>query len=157
MWHLDTVIRVCILASSVPEQMIFTCINLIRNTKDIQEYATKKLFYGINSGFRHNSLPCLAFWAIGEYPESIEPSELEKMIEKMVEENFNIAQILYLVNMAFKVGLKIPQTRKTCVFLLNHFSFSEDCEVSQRASEYLIILSEFADDLFKDLLAEKKN
>ena len=155
MWHLDTVIRVCILASSVPESMIFTCIQLIKNTRDIQEYATKKLFYAITSGYRQNSLPCIAFWAVGEFPESLNPGELEKMIESLPEDQLNLTQIMYAVTMVLKVGMKVSEIRKSCVFALNHFSFYEDYEINQRASEYLVILTEFADNQFKELFNEE--
>ena len=153
-WYLDTVIRACILAPVIPDTMLYGCINLIRTTESIQEFATKKLFYAINSGFRQNALPCLSFWSIGEHPSYIEESELKSFIEKMVDEPLNTTHIMYLVTMSLKVALKVPSIRNSCVFVLSHFSFNEDLEVSQRASEYLIILSEFADSKFRNLLNE---
>lgn len=153
-WYLDTVIRACILAPYIPDTMIYGCINLIRTTESIQEFATKKLFYAINSGFRQNALPCLSFWSIGEHPNYIDELELKNFIEKMVDEPLNNTHIMYLVTMSLKVGLKVRNIKNSCIFVLSHFSFSEDTEVSQRASEYLIILSEFADSKFRNLLNE---
>lgn len=153
-WHLDTVIRVCILASVVPDSMLYSCINLIKSTDSIQEFATKKLFYALNSGFRQNSLPCLSFWAIGEHPQYIDQTDLKNFIEKMIDEPLNYTHITYLITMALKVGLKIPNIKNSCVYVLSHFSFTDDTEISQRASEYLIILSEYSNSNFRNLLNE---
>lgn len=155
-WYLDTVIRVAVLANQVPESMIFNCVNLIRNHVEIQEYSAKKLFYAMNSGFKQESLMNLAFWAIGEYPESLDAAELDKFIENFINETYQTLNIFYITNMIFKIGMKRPEIKSSCTYALNHFSFYEDLEIQQRACEYLVILGDYSTTVFKDLLTQNQ-
>ena len=141
-WQFDTVIRVAILSTEIPEQMVFNCISLIRKTSDMQEYSTKKLFYAVNSGFRQESLVYLAFWAIGEFPEKIEVQELEKFLDVVVLEKFGVNVLMVLANMLFKVGCAVLDLRGVAVYGLNQISFFDNIELQQRSCEYLVILRE---------------
>lgn len=55
-WHLDTVIKVSILAKEVPDDMINNCIEVIRSNSSIQPYAVQKLLYALQAGHRQNAL-----------------------------------------------------------------------------------------------------
>ena len=141
-WHLDTVIRVSILAAQVPEQMIHNCINLIREQPQLQDYSAKKLFYAFTSGFRQESLVNLCFWSIGEYPYNIKTAELESFLESLTLISFSITTQMYMANMLFKLAMKNVELRRTAGYLLDHLSFTNDLEVQQRACEYLNILND---------------
>jgi AP-1 complex subunit gamma-1 len=142
-WHLDIVIRVAILAGQVPDQMIYNCIDLIRANNDIQEYSAKKLFYAFKSGFRQEALVHLAFWTVGEYCYCLDLEELEKVLENLVHENFNVSVRMYMANMLFKIAGKLQKLKSICCYALETLTFNSDIEVQQRSCEYINILAQF--------------
>ena len=138
-WHLDTVIRVAI----IPEEMIYRCINIIKDNQSIQEYSSRKLFYAANNGFRQEPLLMLAFWAIGEYPEALDGKELEHFLETITCEKNSTNAIMYLSSMLFKIGLALSNMKEMTIYWLEHLSFSDDFELQQRTCEYITILKDF--------------
>jgi len=143
-WHLDTVVRVCYIAHKVPEQMLFSCVDLVKLNPQLQEYGVTKLLYTLHSGNRAESLVTLGLWMIGDYCELLNTdtyTDLENLIKSLHEENLQGNLLSYLCTCLFKIGFRIGSFKEIACDLLNELTYSYELEVQQRSCEYLVIIN----------------
>lgn len=88
-WHVDTMLRIVKLAGNyVKEQILSSFIRLIATTPELQQYAVKKLYAGLNADITQEALTLAATWTIGEYGDALlkggsyEEEELVKEVKE---------------------------------------------------------------------------
>jgi AP-1 complex subunit gamma-1 len=154
-WHVDTMLRVLMLAGNyVKEQILSSFIRLIATSPDLQTYAVQKLYVSLKKDITQEGLTLAGAWCIGEYGDSLLRGgqyEEEELVQEIKESEIvdlfstilNSAyanQIVteYIITSLMKLTTRLsdPAQLDRIRRLLQSHSASLDVEVQQRAVEY---------------------
>jgi AP-1 complex subunit gamma-1 len=167
-WEIDTLIKIlCLAGNFVAEETVSSVINLIVSTPDLHLYSVHKLFLAMKSNLGQEGLIKVGIYILGELGdllvntsvtgpdnENISVSE-EEVIQLILDINikkYNSIVKEYLMNCYFKLVNKFSdKSTEQLKFLLEQESKSFNCEVQQRASEYIIFTQVANDGLRKEI------
>jgi AP-1 complex subunit gamma-1 len=154
-WHVDTMLKVLILAGNyVKEQILSSFIRLIATTPELQTYAVQMLYTNLKKDITQESLTLAGAWCIGEYGDALlrggqyEDAELvQEVKENEVIDLFSsilnsayATQIAteYIITSLMKLSTRFtdPAQIDRIRRILQGNSASLDIEVQQRAVEY---------------------
>lgn len=154
-WHVDTMLRVLILAGNyVREQIMSSFIRLIATTSELQTYAVQKLYASLKKDITQESLTQAAAWCIGEFGDallrggqyeeeelvqSVEPREIVDLFTTILNSSY-ATQVTteYITTALIKLTTRLNDVAQVDRIrrLLQSHQTSLDVEVQQRAVEY---------------------
>ncbi|SPN98839.1 probable gamma-adaptin precursor [Cephalotrichum gorgonifer] len=154
-WHVDTMLRVLILAGNyVREQILSSFIRLVATTPELQTYAVQKLYASLKKDITQESLTQAAAWCIGEFGEAllaggqyeeedlvqtVEPREIVDLFSTILNSSY-ATQVTteYIVTALVKLTTRFndPAQLDRIRRILQSHQTSLDVEVQQRAVEY---------------------
>lgn len=154
-WHVDTMLRVLMLAGNyVKEQILSSFIRLIATTPDLQTYAVQKLYVSLRKDISQEALTLAGAWCIGEYGDAllrggqyeeeelvhaVKESEVVDLFSTILNSSYANQSINeYIITCLMKLTTRMheaAQLDRIRRILQNH-SRSLDVEVQQRAVEY---------------------
>lgn len=159
-WHIDTMLRVLILAGNyVKEPILSSFIRLVATNSDLQPYAVRKLYASLKKDITQESLTLAGAWCVGEFGDALLQSEnlQEQDLVKEVKEHEIIdlfSSILnstyatqvsteYIVTALMKLTTRLSESAQIerVKRILQSKQTSLDVEVQQRAVEYGNLLS----------------
>lgn len=154
-WHVDTILRVLMLAGAyVKEQILSSFVRLIATTPELQTYCAQKLYVALKEDISQEGLILAGTWVIGEYGDNLlrggqyEEEELVKEVREsdIVDLFINILNstsatqtvVEYIITASMK--LTVRMTDPSQVERLRRFLHSKTAdlsiEIQQRAVEY---------------------
>ncbi|ROT34793.1 AP-1 complex subunit gamma-1 [Sodiomyces alkalinus F11] len=154
-WHIDTMLRVLMLAGNyVKEPILSSFIRLVATTTELQTYAVQKLYTSLKKDITQESLTQAGAWCIGEYGDALLQNghyEEEELVQEVREHEIIdlFSSILnssyatqvsteYIVTALMKLTTRLsePTQIERVRRLLQSNQTSLDVEVQQRAVEY---------------------
>lgn len=154
-WHIDTMLRVLMLAGNyVKEPIMASFVRLVATTPELQTYAVQKLYANLKKDITQESLTQAGAWCIGEYGDSLLGGgqyEEEELVQEVKEHeiidvfttilNSSYATQVateYIVTALVKLSTRLSDTSQVerIKRLLAMYQTSLDVEVQQRAVEY---------------------
>ncbi|KAL2759261.1 hypothetical protein ACRALDRAFT_2033865 [Sodiomyces alcalophilus JCM 7366] len=154
-WHVDTMLRVLILAGNyVKEPILSSFIRLVATTRELQRYAVQKLYISLKNDITQESLTQAGAWCIGEYGDALLQGGhygTEELVQEVKEHeiidlfstilNSSYATQVsteYIVTALMKLTTRLsePAQIERVRRLLQSKQTSLDVEVQQRAMEY---------------------
>lgn len=154
-WHVDTMLRVLILAGNyVKEPILASFIRLVATTPELQTYTVQKLYTNLKKDITQESLTQAGAWCIGEYGDLLLRGgqyEEEELVQEVKEhEIIDLFSLIlnssygtqitteYIVTALVKLSTRL--TDQVQVGRIRHIlqahQTSLDVEVQQRAVEY---------------------
>jgi len=155
-WQIDTLIKMlCLAGNFVSDDICSSIINLIISTEQLHVYSVHKLFIAMKSNMSQEALIKVGVYILGELglllinnnvtgpeEESISVSE-DELISHLTEINnrkYTSDIKEYLMNCFMKLISKLSsKAQEELKYLLEQESKSYNCEVQQRAVEYLVL------------------
>jgi AP-1 complex subunit gamma-1 len=145
----------CLAGNFVSDEICSSIINLIISTEELHIYSVHKLYIAMKSNMSQEGLIKVGVYILGELglllinntvtgpeEESISVSE-EELISHLSEINnkkYNSDIKEYLMNCFMKLITKLTsKSQEELRYLLEQESKSYNCEVQQRAVEYLVL------------------
>ncbi|KAI2602415.1 Adaptor protein complex AP-1 gamma subunit [Hypoxylon sp. NC1633] len=154
-WHIDTMLRVLMLAGNyVKEPIMASFVRLVATTPELQTYAVQKLYANLKKDITQESLTQAGAWCIGEYGDSLLRGgqyEEEELVQEVKEHevvdlfstilNSSYATQVsteYIVTALVKLSARLSDESQVdrTKRLLQFYQTSLDVEVQQRAVEY---------------------
>ncbi|KAL9087323.1 MAG: hypothetical protein Q9159_003669 [Coniocarpon cinnabarinum] len=154
-WHVDTMLRVLVLAGNyVKEPILASFVRLIATSPELQTYAVQKLYVNLQEDISQEGLSLAGAWCIGEYGDSllrggtyeeeqlvkeVRESEIVDLYARMLSSSFK-GQIVtqYIVTSAMKLSTRFrdPAQVERLRRLELNYQTDLDIEIQQRAMEY---------------------
>jgi AP-1 complex subunit gamma-1 len=167
-WEIDTVIKIlCLAGNFVNDDTMSSVINLIISTPELHLYSVHKIFIAMKNNLGQEGLIKVGVYILGELgnilisnsvmgpdDESISVSEEEiiKLIEEINARRYSPNVKEYLLNCYFKLMSKLSQ--ESNAFLKNLIEAelkSYNCEVQQRATEYMVFSNIIDESLKREI------
>eukprot|EP01064_Diplonema_japonicum_P021553 TRINITY_DN3111_c4_g1_i1.p1 TRINITY_DN3111_c4_g1~~TRINITY_DN3111_c4_g1_i1.p1 ORF type:complete len:844 (+),score=241.99 TRINITY_DN3111_c4_g1_i1:64-2532(+) len=162
-WHVDTLIKVCILAGAyVPETAVNKLISMVsKSTKEMQGYSTAKLWAEISKGpdttlLSKEGLLLAALWCVGEFGDLLTAQKPPVVAEDIVT---SVTSLLHSTNSPVvkgyaltclaKTSARFPDIKLLVAPTMEVFQESLDLELQQRAWEYLQLINSDDPTIFK--------
>ena len=145
----------CLAGNFVSDEICSSIINLIISTEELHVYSVHKIFIAMKSNMSQEALIKVGVYILGELgymlinnsvqgpdEENITVSE-EELLSHLTEINnrkYTTDIKEYLMNCFMKLITKLsPRAQEELKYLLEQESKSYNCEVQQRAVEYLVL------------------
>lgn len=163
----------CLAGNFVSDEIASSIINLIISTEELHIYSVHKIFIAMKSNMSQEALIKVGIYILGELgdllinhsvtgpdEETINVTE-EDMISHITEINnrkYSSDIKEYLMNCFMKLITKLsPKAQEELKFLLDQESKSYNCEVQQRAVEYLVLTNVSNQNLKQEIMKNVPN
>ena len=163
----------CLAGNFVSDEITSSIINLIVSTEELHIYSVHKLYIAMKSNMSQEALMKVGVYILGELGgdlisnhvqgpdgETIEVTE-DELVNHLVEINSrkytgNVKE--YLMNCFMKLITKLSQKSQNEIkYLLEEETKSYNCEVQQRAVEYMILTNLNNFSLKKEIMRNVPN
>ena len=145
----------CLAGNFVSDEICSSIINLIISTEQLHVYSVHKLFIAMKSNMSQEALIKVGVYILGELgfllvshsvtgPEeetiSVSEDELIAHLSEINNRKYSSDIKEYLMNCSVKLIIRLsPKSQEELRYLLEQESKSYNCEVQQRAVEYLVL------------------
>lgn len=164
----------CLAGNFVSDEISSSIINLIISTEELHIYSVHKIYIAMKSNMSQEALMKVGVYILGELgfdlinnpvqgpdDESIQVSE-DELVNHLMEINtrkYSSSDIKeYLMNCFMKLITKLSQkSQDDMKYWLEQESKSYNCEVQQRAVEYMILSNINNFDLKRDIMRNVPN
>lgn len=163
----------CLAGNFISDEICSSIINLIISTEELHIYSVHKIYIAMKSNMSQEGLMKVGVYILGELghdlisnpvegpdEETIEVSE-EELVSHLMEINsrkYSSDIKEYLMNCFMKLITKLSQkSQEELKYLLEEESKSYNCEVQQRAVEYMILTNLNNFNLKKDIMRNIPN
>ncbi|KAM0749659.1 Adaptor protein complex AP-2 alpha subunit [Meredithblackwellia eburnea MCA 4105] len=159
-WYVDTILRLMSTAGDhVGEEVWYRVIQIVTNTEELQEYASRRVFEFLGSPTCHENVVKVGAYILGEYGHLIADEPGRSPIEQfqILHSRSNLcstATKALLLTTYFKWLNLFPEIREQLVAVFIRYSHVLDAELQQRACEYLAIAKRPDDDLLQVVVDE---
>lgn len=163
----------CLAGNFVSDEICSSIINLIISTEQLHIYSVHKLFIAMKSNMSQEALVKVGVYILGELgfllvshsvtgPEeesiSVSEDELIAHLSEINSRKYGSDIKEYLMNCFVKLMTRLsPKAQEEFRYLLEQESKSYNCEVQQRAVEYLVLSNVANLTLKKEVMANVPN
>lgn len=144
-WYVDTILALMSTAGDhVGEEVWYRIVQIVTNTEDLQEYASRKVFDVLQKPSVHENLIKVGAYILGEYGHLVadepgrSPIEQFQLVHSRIALCTNSTKALLLTTYFKWVNL-FPEIREQLLAVFQKYSLVLDAELQQRACEYLAI------------------
>lgn len=146
----------------VGDEVWYRIVQIVTNTEELQEYASRKVYEHLRSPTCHENIVKVAAYILGEFghlianeedPKAISPIEQFTLINSKVSACSSSTKALILTTYVKWLNL-FPEIRQHIIVILQKFTHTLDAELQQRACEYLAIASMPDEDMLQNVMDE---
>ena len=146
----------------VGEEVWHRIVQIVINTEELQEYATRKVYEHLRSPACHGNIIKVAAYLLGEFghliaseedAQAVSPIEQFTLINSKVSTSSAPIKALILTTYVKWLNL-FPEIRQHILVILQKFTHTLDAELQQRACEYIAIASMKEEDILQVVVDE---
>ncbi|CAH7690085.1 adaptin N terminal region-domain-containing protein [Phakopsora pachyrhizi] len=159
-WYLNTMLRLMSIAGDqIGDEVWYRVIQIVTNTLELQEYATKKVFEYIHMPVCHEQMIKVAAYIMGEFghlvanEEGLSPIEQFQVLHSKA--NLCSASTRAMLLTTYLKWLNLfPEIKPQLMDVFERYTRVLDAELQQRACEYLAIAKYTDEELLQTICDE---